>query len=58
MRGSCQHDLPVVAGAPPYVLPAPVGLPADLSTDFRGHSLPVETAPGHRRIEPPPPKAA
>jgi hypothetical protein len=57
MRGSCQHDLPALATAPPYVLPAPVGLATNVSAELTAPALAIETMPGHRRIEPPPPKA-
>lgn len=58
MRAACQHDAPPLATAPPYVLPAPVGVAMKVTTEFAAPSLLAEKAPGHGRIDAPPPKAA
>jgi hypothetical protein len=58
MRGSCQHDAPPVAVASPYVLPVPVSLAFDVSVPNTPPGVRSVIAPGYRRLEAPPPKAA
>lgn len=56
MRAACRHDLPALASTPPFVMTAPVALGVDDHPDAVVSRPTTAAAPGHLRIEAPPPK--